>query len=50
MQLSILSTQLNGFKYFYPTQIILFDDNHLFAHIEMFSSIAHTNMVSSIAI
>ena len=28
----IFSTQLNGFKYFYQIQIILFTINHLFAH------------------
>ena len=29
---SLFCTQLNGFKYFYQTQIILFTINHLFAH------------------
>ena len=29
----IFCTQLNGFKYFYQTRIILFTINHLFAHI-----------------
>ena len=28
----IFCTELNGFKYFYLTQIILFTINHLFAH------------------
>ena len=28
----IFSTQLNGFKYFYQIQIMLFTINHLFAH------------------
>ena len=28
----IFCTQLNGFKYFYQTGIILFTINHLFAH------------------
>ena len=33
-------TQLNGFKYCYKTLIILFDIDHLFAHIEMVPTIA----------
>ena len=32
--------QLNGFKYFYQIQMILFTINHLFAHSYMVSSIA----------
>ena len=36
----LLFAQLNGFKYFYLTQIILFMVNHLFAHIWTVSSIA----------
>ena len=34
---SFLCTQLNGFKYSYLTQIILFNINHLFAQSEMVS-------------
>ena len=30
---SFVCTQLNGFKYYYPTLIILLNDNLLFAHI-----------------
>ena len=38
--IAIVSTQLNGFNYCYLTLIILFNINHLFAHIKVVSSIA----------
>ena len=41
--IDIVYTQLNGFKYYYQTLIILFDMDHLFGHCEVVSSIAHTN-------
>ena len=48
-------TQLNGFKYFYQTLIILFDIIHLFADSKVVTSIAiqhysfaHSQMVPSI--
>ena len=37
---AIVSTQLNSFNYCYPTQIILFNINHLFAHSEVVAVIA----------
>ena len=37
--IAIVSPQLNGFSYFYLTQIILFNINHLFAHSEVATSI-----------
>ena len=40
MQNSFVCTQLNGFKYFYLTLVILFDIKYLFANIQMVSSIA----------
>ena len=42
-QNSFVYTQINGFKCFYGTQIILFNINHLFAHSQVVSSFAHTN-------
>ena len=43
LSITIVCTQLNGFKYFYLTLIILFNINHLFAHTDVVSSIANTN-------
>ena len=37
---TIVSTQFNGFNYYYLTLIILFTINHLFAHIEVVTTIA----------
>ena len=37
---SFVCTQLNGFKYWYLTLIILFHITHLFAHSEMLTSTA----------
>ena len=37
--IAIVSTQLNGFNYYYVTLIILFDISHLFAHSEAVTSI-----------
>ena len=39
--LAILSKQFNGFNYFYLTQIILFNINHLFAYREVVKSITN---------
>ena len=38
--IAIVSTHLNGFKYCYLTLIIPLNINHLFAHIEVVTSIA----------
>ena len=38
--IAFVSTQLNGFNYWYLTQIILFDINRLFAHSEVVTTIA----------
>ena len=38
--IAIVSTQLNSFNYCSLTLIILFNINHLFAHCEVFTSIA----------
>ena len=35
--IQIIYIQLNNFKYFYPTLIILFNDNHLFQQSYVFS-------------
>ena len=35
----IFCTQLNGFKYFFVTRIILFNINHLFVDSEIIKSI-----------
>ena len=37
-----VSTQLNGFNYCDLTLIILFNNNHLFAHCEVVTNIANT--------
>ena len=39
-RIGFLSTQLNGFNYFYLTLIIWFNIKHLFAHIKVITSIA----------
>ena len=38
--IAILSSQLNGFNYFYLTLIISFNINHFFAHSEVVKSMA----------
>ena len=38
--IAIVSTQVNSFNYCYLTLIILFNINHLFADIEVVTSIA----------
>ena len=41
--LTFVCTQSNDFMYYYQTLIILFSNNHLFAHSEVVSSTAHIN-------
>ena len=40
ISIPIVTTQLNGFNYCYLIQIILLNMNHLFAHLEVVTSIA----------
>ena len=40
MSIAIVSTQLNGFNYWYLTLIFLFNINHLFADSKVVTSIA----------
>ena len=49
--IAIVSIQLNGFKYFYQTLIILSNINHLFATTEVVTSIAikHCSFICSLS-